>query len=50
MGVSLLAIAAIAASLLLTRSKQDRPDPDQVPSGETLPAEKSLDAIRAAGL
>lgn len=48
LSVSLLAVAAIAASLLLTR-RQEKP-PAGVPAGENLPAEQSLDAIRAAGL
>jgi hypothetical protein len=49
LSVSLVAVAAIAASLLLTRKPQGR-DPVEVPAGERLPAEQSLDAIRAAGL
>jgi hypothetical protein len=45
-----LAVAAIAASVLLTR-RQEKPGTVQlVPAGEQLPAEQSLDAIRAAGL
>lgn len=47
--VSLLAAAAIAASLLLVRHT-DRPAQGLVPAGETLPSEQSLDVIRAAGL
>jgi hypothetical protein len=49
--VSLLAVAAIAASLLLTRRPHEKGDADAgVPAGEQSPAEQSLDAIRAAGL
>lgn len=48
LSVSLLAVAAIAASLLLTRRQEKTPA--GVPAGENLPAEQSLDAIRAAGL
>ncbi len=48
-GVSLLAVAAIAASLLIVR-RAERPAQALVPAGETLPAEQSLDAIREAGL
>jgi hypothetical protein len=50
LSVSLLAVAAFAASLLLTRNRQEKLSPAGVPAGETLPAEQSLDAIRAAGL
>ena len=49
LSVSLLAAAAIAASLLLAR-RTERPAQALVPAGETLPAEQSLDAIREAGL
>jgi hypothetical protein len=49
LSVSLLAVAAIAASVLLTR-RQEKPATHLVPAGEQLPAEQSLDAIRAAGL
>ncbi len=49
-GVSLLAAAAIAATLLLARRTEPRPAHALVPAGETQPAEQSLDAIRAAGL
>jgi hypothetical protein len=44
-----LAVAAIAASVLLTR-RQEKPATHLVPAGEQLPADQSLDAIRAAGL
>jgi len=49
LGVSLLAAAAIAASLLLVR-RTERPAQALVPAGEQMPVEQSLDAIRAAGL
>jgi hypothetical protein len=42
-------VAAIAASLLLTRSRLEKTLVG-VAAGEDLPAERSLDAIRAAGL
>lgn len=45
LSVSLLAVAAIAASLLLTRTRED-----QVTSAGERPAGQSLDEIRAAGL
>ena len=46
LSVSLVAVAAIAASLLITRSREDT-----VPSaGEKEPVRQPLDAIRAAGL
>jgi hypothetical protein len=46
-----LAVAAIAASLLLTRRPEEKADADAgTPAGEQSPAEQSLDAIRAAGL
>ena len=49
--VSLLAVAAIAASLLLSREKTERTLSDEGASTDQgLPAERSLDAIRAAGL
>lgn len=47
LSVSLLAVAAIAASLLITRSREEDMAP---PAGENQPARQSLDAIRAAGL
>lgn len=46
LSVSLLAVAAIAASLLITRTRED----GMAHVGEGKPAEQSLDAIRAAGL
>lgn len=50
LSVSLLAVAAIATSLILARKSQDKPGADQIPAGEPAPAEQSLDVIRAAGL
>jgi hypothetical protein len=49
LSVSLLAVAAIAASLLLSRAKPERTTPDGITPADQ-PAEKSLDEIRAAGL
>ena len=48
-GVSLVAIAAIAASLLLTRSRDESDVTGLVPAGENAPAHLKLDAIREAG-
>jgi hypothetical protein len=50
LSVSLVAVAAIAASLLLTRNREDA-DMSRVasPGSQPLPALK-LDALRAAGL
>jgi hypothetical protein len=45
-----LAVAAIAASVLLTRRQEKPGAAELIPAGEQLPAEQSLDAIRAAGL
>ena len=51
LSVSLLAVAAIAASLVLTRNRQERePSGELVPAGEDMTAGQPLDAIRAAGL
>lgn len=50
LSVSLVAVAAIAASLLLTRSREERDITDIVPGGENTPAHLKLDAIREAGL
>ena len=47
LSVSLLAVAAIAASLLITRSLEEETAP---PAGENQPVRQPLDAIRAAGL
>lgn len=48
LSVSLLAVAAIAASVFLTRNRQEKLA--GASAGEQLSAEQSLDAIRAAGL
>ena len=48
--VSLVAIAAIAASLLLTRSREENDTTSLVPGGENAPVRLKLDAIREAGL
>jgi hypothetical protein len=50
LSVSLVAVAAIAASLLLTRSRDEEDTIRVVPAGEQQPARLQLDAIRAAGL
>ena len=51
LSVSLLAVAAIAASLLLSRDRPERTMSDGLtPADQGLPAEQSLDEIRAAGL
>jgi hypothetical protein len=49
LSVSLLAVAAIAASLVLSRN-EGTPAAGSIPAGETLPGAPSLDKIRAAGL
>jgi hypothetical protein len=50
LGVSLLAVAAIAASVLITRQRIEKSAAGVDSPQELQPAEKSLDAIRAAGL
>jgi hypothetical protein len=50
LSVSLVAVAAIAASLLLTRSREESDIIGVVPGGENTPAHLKLDAIREAGL
>jgi len=51
LGVSLVAVAAIAASLLLARQRPEKSAPGaEIPADESAPARQSLDAIRAAGL
>jgi hypothetical protein len=50
LSVSLVAVAAIAASLLLTRSREERDINDIAPAGENAPVRLKLDAIREAGL
>jgi hypothetical protein len=49
LSVSLLAVAAIAASLVLSRN-EGTSAAGSIPAGETLPGAPSLDKIRAAGL
>jgi hypothetical protein len=50
LSVSLVAVAAIAASLLLSRSREEGDITDVVPAGENIPVRLKLDAIREAGL
>ena len=51
LGVSLLAVAAIAVSVLIARQRHEKSgSAAHASQGEVQPAEKSLDAIRAAGL
>jgi len=49
LSVSLLAVAAIAASLVLSRN-EGTSAAGSIPAGETTPGAPSLDKIRAAGL
>jgi hypothetical protein len=49
LGVSLVAVAAIAASLLLARSREES-DTSVVRVGDDQSPQIKLDAIRAAGL
>ena len=49
LSVSLLAVAAIAASLLIVRQRDERPNLSLLTGGDERPAQQ-LDAIRAAGL
>ncbi|HEX7120694.1 MAG TPA: hypothetical protein VF212_18015 [Longimicrobiales bacterium] len=51
MSVSLMAVAAVAVSVLLSRQRQEKEQaPRDVPAGESQPTRRSLDAIRSAGL
>ncbi len=50
LGVSLVAVAAVAASVLITRQRTDKAPADVDAPGEIQPIETALDAIRAAGL
>ena len=50
LSVSLVAVAAIAASLLLTRAREECDIGDIAGAGENVPARFKLDAIREAGL
>ena len=49
LSVSLLSVAAIAASLVLSRN-EGTSAAGSIPAGETMPGAPSLDKIRAAGL
>ena len=48
-GVGLMAIAAVAAGLVLSRTRTGREEV-RAPAGETLPSSLSLEALRAAGM
>jgi len=48
-GVGLMAIAAVAAGLVLSRART-RDQAMKAPAGETLPSSLSLEALRAAGM
>jgi hypothetical protein len=50
LSVSLVAVAAIAASLLLTRNREGDAPVRVLPAGGEQPCRLQLDAIRAAGL
>jgi len=50
LSVSILAVAAVAASLIITRGRDEQDALTLVPAGESQPAEQTLAAIRAAGL
>jgi hypothetical protein len=50
LSVSLVAVAAIAASLLLTRNRDEQEAARVLNAGERQPMKLQLDAIRAAGL
>jgi hypothetical protein len=50
LSVSLVAVAAIAASLLLSRSREESDITGIMPAGENAPIHLKLDAIREAGL
>lgn len=50
LSVSLVAVAAIAASLLIVRSREEHDPTGLVPAGENAPVRLRLDAIREAGL
>jgi hypothetical protein len=49
-GVGLMAIAAVAAGLVLSRTRTGREEVMRAPAGETMPASLSLEALRAAGM
>jgi hypothetical protein len=50
LSVSLVAVAAIAASVLLARSRDEDDANRAVPLGAQPPVKLQLDALRAAGL
>jgi hypothetical protein len=50
LGVSLVAIAAIVASLTVVRQRQDQPERAKEKRPETSPAAVDLDQLRNAGL
>lgn len=49
LSVSLIAVAAVAASLILTRTREDQGN-RLLHAGENQPVRLPLDALRAAGL
>ena len=49
LGIGLVAIAAVTASLLIGRSRSERSDLPPVPKGAAAPPALSLDELRAAG-
>ena len=49
-GVGLMAIAAVAAGLVLSRARTSRDEVMKAPAGEALPSSLSLEALRAAGM
>ena len=49
-GVGLMAIAAVAAGLVLSRTRTIRDQVMRDPVGEPLPSSLSLEALRAAGM
>ena len=49
-GVGLMAIAAVAAGLVLSRNLAGREEVMKAPAGENLPSSLSLEALRAAGM
>jgi hypothetical protein len=48
--ISVVAVAAIAASLLLVKSRDENQAPADAPPGADQSARAELDALRAAGL
>ena len=45
-----MAIAAVAAGLVLSRTRTGREEVMRAPAGETMPSSLSLEALRAAGM